>query len=104
MLYVTHDYYTAVTAKTRLMELTAEVCGRRDRVYFATPLEYDHFGYASPVENYLGAERRVLEINPRATIIRADIQDGNEALAFYNKPHYKRSFLENQVFSHKFHF
>lgn len=30
------------------MENVAEVCSKRKYLYFATPVEYDHFGYANP--------------------------------------------------------
>jgi len=30
------------------MELTASACKNRKFLYFATPAEYDHFGYANP--------------------------------------------------------
>lgn len=52
VLYVTHDYYENVAAKTKLMELTAEACKNRKHLYFATPVEYDHFGYANPEAKY----------------------------------------------------
>ena len=52
VLYVTHDYYEGVTSKTRLMELTAEACQHRKHLYFATPAEYDHFGFAHPEAHY----------------------------------------------------
>lgn len=48
VLFVTHDYYDNVTSKTKLMENVAEVCSKRKYLYFATPVEYDHFGYANP--------------------------------------------------------
>ena len=53
VLYVTHDYYTAVTSKTRLMELVAQVSKKRNNVVYATPVEYDHFGFTNPEANYL---------------------------------------------------
>ena len=46
VLYVTHDYYNAVTSKTKLMELTAQANKNRNTLFFATPVEYDHFSYA----------------------------------------------------------
>lgn len=38
VLFVTHDYYSHVTAKTRLMELTASICKDKKNLYFATPV------------------------------------------------------------------
>jgi len=37
-----------VTAKTKLMELVGQVGKNRDNLIFATPVEYDHFGYQNP--------------------------------------------------------
>jgi hypothetical protein len=34
------------------MELTASACKGRKYLYFATPVEYDHFGYANPEAKY----------------------------------------------------
>lgn len=48
VLFVTHDYYQSVTSKTKLMRMVAEVCKKRSHLFFATPVEYDHFGYANP--------------------------------------------------------
>ena len=60
VLFVTHDYYQHVTSKTKLMQLTAEACRKvlsyfiqRNNVVFATPVEYDHFGFDTPDGNYL---------------------------------------------------
>jgi hypothetical protein len=44
-------------------------------LFFATPVEYDHYGFANPEQNYLNAQQEVQKINPNATIIRSDIQD-----------------------------
>lgn len=79
VLYVTHDYYQSVTSKTKLMELTAEACRYRKYLYFATPAEYDHFGYANPESHYTDAEKKVLKINPNSTVIRSEIQESTEA-------------------------
>lgn len=59
VLFVTHDYYTNVISKTKLMEHTANICKNRKYLYFATPVEYDHFGFANPEENYNKAENKV---------------------------------------------
>lgn len=77
VLYVTHDYYENVTSKTRLMQLTALACKFRNHLYFATPVEYDHFGYANPEDNYNSSEDKVFQINPNSTVIRSDVQDGS---------------------------
>lgn len=77
LLFVTHDYYQAVTSKTKLMELTAQTARHRKNLYFATPAEYDHFGYQNPEANYLEYEEIVQKINPNATILRSQIQDKN---------------------------
>jgi hypothetical protein len=34
------------------MELTASACKNRKYLYFATPAEYDHFGYTNPELTY----------------------------------------------------
>jgi len=47
-MYVTHDYYTNVVSKTKLMELTAQAFAKRKYLYFATPMEYDHYGFYNP--------------------------------------------------------
>jgi hypothetical protein len=65
------------------MELTAQANKKRNNLFFATPLEYDHFGYADIQRNYLEAEDRVFEINPNSTVIRSNLQDGNEAIAYF---------------------
>lgn len=57
------------------MKLFAQVCQKRDNLYFATPVEYDHYGFANPQANYNEAEKNVLDIAPQSTIIRSDIQD-----------------------------
>lgn len=84
VLFVTHDYYQHVTSKTKLMELTAEVCQKRENLYYATPVEYDHFGFNNPHANYTAAQKKVNEIAPQATIIRSDVQDQTEAMAYIN--------------------
>ena len=95
VLFVTHDYYQHVTSKTKLMELTAEACRKRDRVYFATPVEYDHFGFENPETNYLKAHNKVREIAPQATIIRSDVQDKTETMAYINS---SKGFIDSRVF------
>lgn len=78
---MTHDYYENVTSKTKLMEHTAVANKNRKYLYFATPVEYDHFGYANPESNYSKAEQKVFQINPNSTVIRSDVQDSTEALS-----------------------
>jgi hypothetical protein len=92
VLYVTPDYYESVTSKTKLMELTAEACKHRNYLYFATPAEYDHFGFANPESHYIDSEKKVLQINPNSTIIRSELQESTEALKVL--PH-----LQNKVAS-----
>lgn len=59
VLCVTHDYYDNVTSKTRVMEVTARAWRSRNYLYYASPAEYDHFGYANPEANYAEAEKKV---------------------------------------------
>ena len=75
VLFVTHDYYTSVVSKTKLMEFTGSLCSNRKYLYFATPVEYDHYGYTNPEQNYLQSEKIVQGINPNSTFIRSDVQD-----------------------------
>ena len=78
------------------MELTAEVCRKRERLYFATPVEYDHFGFSNPEANYLKAHNKVREIAPQSTIIRSDVQDHNEAFAYINS---SKGTIDGQLFN-----
>lgn len=96
MLFVTHDYYHHVTSKTKLMELTAQVCKSRSNLYFATPVEYDHFGFDNPDANYMKAHNKVRETAPQATIIRSDVQDKNEAMAYINST---KGVVDGQLFN-----
>lgn len=84
------------------MEYTASVCSGRKNLFFATPIQYDHFGYKNPEQNYLEAEKIVQKINSNSTFIRSDVQDKTEALAYFNSD--KTNILEKHVFSSKFHF
>lgn len=52
VLYVTHDYYESVVSKLKFMETFAEVCRKRSYVYYATPAEYDQYGYPNPEHKY----------------------------------------------------
>eukprot|EP00919_Chromeraceae_sp_WS-2016_P034039 GHVR01080612.1.p1 GENE.GHVR01080612.1~~GHVR01080612.1.p1 ORF type:complete len:122 (+),score=10.71 GHVR01080612.1:3742-4107(+) len=54
VLYVTHDYYSHVTSKTKMMQLTADYlqAAKKSHAYFATPVEYDHYGFSHPEQNY----------------------------------------------------
>ena len=67
---------------------------QRNHVVFATPAEYDHYGFDNPESNYLSAQKKVQEINPRVTIIRSDIQDKTEAFAYLNS---SKGFPEAQI-------
>lgn len=96
VLYVTHDYYSHVTSKTKLMSIVAEICHKRPRLFFATPVEYDHFGYANPTTTYLEAHNKVIEVAPQSTIIRSDVQDKTETFAYINS---KKDFLDGQLFN-----
>lgn len=49
---------------------------QKENVHFATPIEYDHFGYENPIQNYHNSEAKVLQTNKNAIIYRSDIQDG----------------------------
>lgn len=102
VLFVTHDYYTNVTSKTKLMRLVAEygktvilsIIWQRSHLFFSTPVEYDHYGYANPEQNYLQAQNDVRKSNPNATIIRSDIQDKTEFIAYY---HHSKNIWEDQL-------
>lgn len=63
---------------------------------FATPLEYDHFSFENPTQNYLSSQERVLAKNKNAVFLRSDIQDGAEALAYIHKA---KGFIEDHLFS-----
>lgn len=78
------------------MELTAEICKARKNVYFATPVEYDHFGFQNPEANYLSSHNKVRELAPQATILRSDVQDKNEALAYINS---SKGVIDGQFFN-----
>ena len=85
------------------MQLTAEACRKvlsyfiqRNNVVFATPVEYDHFGFDTPDGNYLEAQRKVQETLPKATIIRSDIQDKTEAMSYINS---SKAFPETQIYN-----
>ena len=95
VLFVTHDYYQHVTSKTKLMALTAQACKKRDHVFFATPVEYDHYGFENPDHHYRQAEMKVREDLPQATIIRSDVQDAGEAFAYINS---KKKLIDQKVY------
>lgn len=63
---------------------------------FATPVEYDHFGFDAPEGNYLETQKKVQEVLPKATIIRSDIQDKTEAMSFINSA---KGFPEAQIYN-----
>ena len=69
---------------------------KRNNVLFATPVEYDHFGFDNPENNYLLAQNKVHEIAPNATIIRSDVQDNTEAMSYINS---NKSFPEAKIFN-----
>ena len=84
VLYVSHDYYSTVTSKLRMMHHTVQANKDRSHLYFATPVEYDQFGDNLSEIKYQEAEANVKSINPNATIIRSDVQDGAESIAYIN--------------------
>lgn len=63
VLYVTHDYYVNVISKTQLMLATARFAKycKKENVVFATPKDYDHYGFQNPEANYLKAEKAIRE-------------------------------------------
>lgn len=63
---------------------------------YATPLEYDHFGFDNPTQHYLSTQDKVLSLNKRASVIRSDIQDGAETLSYL---HQSKSFVDEILFS-----
>lgn len=67
---------------------------KRSQLLFATPVEYDHYGYANPEQNYLTAQQEVQKINPNATIIRSDIQDKTEFFSYFN---HSKNIWEDQL-------
>ena len=99
VLYVSHDYFQTVTSKLRLMELTALANKTRNNLYFATPVEYDQFAYSNPEERYLAVQSKVMEINPNSTIIRSDVQDFAESIAYSN---IEKNVLDDQLFKLSF--
>lgn len=67
---------------------------QRSHLFFASPLEYDHYGYSNPEQNYFNAQQDVRKINPNATFIRSDIQDKTEFFAYY---HLSKNIWEDQL-------
>lgn len=68
---------------------------QKSHLFFATPVEYDHYGFANPEKNYLEAQEHVRKVNPNSTFIRSDIQDKTEFFAYY---HHSKNILEDQLF------
>ena len=95
VLFVTHDYYATVSSKLKLMEVTANANKKREHLFFATPVEYDQFGYQNPEQRYQEAENKVREINPNSTIIRSDVQDHGESVAYIN---HDKNILDDRLF------
>lgn len=63
---------------------------------FATPLEYDHFGFDNPTHNYLNSQQKVIATNPNANFIRSDVQDKSELFAYLKK---SKNIIEEQLIS-----
>ena len=86
------------------MELTAQANKKRSNLFFATPVEYDHFGFQNPQANYQEAENRVFEINRNSTVIRSNLQDNNEAVAYFrsnNKNSFPFPLVSSTIFAQK---
>jgi hypothetical protein len=58
---------------------------QKQRLVFATPIEYDHYGFNNPEQNYLNSQQRVRAIVPNATFLRSDVQDTTELYAYLYK-------------------
>lgn len=63
---------------------------------FATPLEYDHFGFDNATQNYLNSQQKAIAANPNANFIRSDVQDRSELFAYLNK---SKGIIEEQLIS-----
>jgi hypothetical protein len=46
------------------MELTAEAATNKQQLVVAAPIEYDHFGFTNPDQNYLNSKNKVQSIRP----------------------------------------
>jgi hypothetical protein len=75
--------------------LTANANRNRSNLFFATPVEYDQFAYQNPEQRYQETENKVREINPRSTIIRSDVQDHAESVAYIN---HDKNILDDRLF------
>ena len=67
---------------------------QKERVVFAAPLEYDHYGYTSPLQHNHQAHQQLRESAPKANFVSADVQDGTELYAYLNK---SKGFFEEKL-------
>jgi hypothetical protein len=58
---------------------------QKERLVFATPIEYDHYGFKNPEQHYLDCQQRIREKVPSATFVRSDVQDTTELYAYLYK-------------------
>lgn len=58
---------------------------QKENVHFVTPVEYDHYGFENPVQNYIKSQDKILSINKNASFHRSDVQDGAELISYLHK-------------------
>ena len=46
---------------------------QKERLVFATPIEYDHYGFKNPEQHYLDCQQKIREKMPSATFVRSDV-------------------------------
>ncbi len=67
------------------MELTAEAATNKQQLVVAAPIEYDHFGFTNPDQNYLNSKNKVQSIRPQTAFLRADVLDSTETFTYLHK-------------------
>ena len=80
LLYVTHDYFRVAPSKVHLLRTVAELAKKSQikKTVGVLPIEYDHFGEASPVEAAVQSENDALAAYPEMTQIKSDLTFGDD--------------------------